>query len=528
MEFTYSGKYVSDKRRRLFSFLVLCFFAAITVFYLSLLNRQPIIGEDASAYILLGKSITSGQGYRSLWLVGVPPHTMVPFLFPLLLAAIIYFAGYNFLILKLFVTILGIFVLIFTYILVRRFIDKETALLVAVLTGICSQVIALSHSVMREIPYMLFSFIALLCATEYAREDKNSFGLSFGTILFLLLSYFTRYMGLCLVLAFLISLFLNRKNFAQKALLYKKINSVALFSFVPIGLWSLRNYLLRGARGFDYFAAYFRINDPFNPILKDFTVFDFIMRGIKGMYACIFYSIPETLVNVHFTHRTAFAFLLAFVFGYGLISSLIKERRTVDCYVVLYLICLFFWPWTQTSGFRFITPLAPFIFYYFIIGVRDLLLLLRIKSKVGNNIFALAIALLFILNLGHFSSRYARFIVKPKADNQAEVSYRAFLETCSWMKENTPSDAAVVSLVPRTLYLYSLRRSPDFLAVAVDKEELLAFIERSKPDYVLVDSISAETRRNLRPLVERRHDKFLFLYENGSNAVYTMVDGGRE
>ena|GEM_PF-6421656 len=524
MELTYNKKHVNNKKNRLFSFLVLCFFIAITIFYLSLLNRQPVIGEDASAYILLGKSIASGQGYRSLWLAGTPPHTMFSFMFPLFLSAIICFAGYNFLIFKLFVTILGILGLIFMYVLVKRFIDKETALLITVLTGICSQVIVLSRSVMREVPYMLFSVIALLYATEYAKEDKNSFGLCFGTILFLLLSYFTRDMGLCLILAFLVSLFLNRGKFTRKNLFYKKIGFIALFSFVPIGLWSLRNYLLRGAKGFDYLTTYFMINDPFNPTLKDFTFFDLIVRGIKGMYACIFYSIPEILVNTRFTHRSILAFLLAFVFGYGLIVSLVKKRRIIDCYVTLYLMCLFFWPWTQTSGARFIMPLVPFIFYYFIVGTKELLFLLRIRSGMRKFFFSLIIILLCTFNLGHYLGHYIYFAAKPEADNGRKASYGAFLEICDWIKENTPPDAVIMSFMPQTLYLYSLRRSPDFLTVAAGEKDLLGFIKEDAPDYVLIDGICVGIPKDLESLIKKRPDMFSLLHENEYNAIYVITD----
>lgn len=60
-------------------------FAALMVYGL---ERPFMIMGDSGVYILLAQAIAAGEGYRDFWLVGSPPHTTYPPVFPLLMTGI--------------------------------------------------------------------------------------------------------------------------------------------------------------------------------------------------------------------------------------------------------------------------------------------------------------------------------------------------------------------------------------------------------------------------------------------------------
>lgn len=143
----------------------------------------PFDGGDNLKYFYLSRSIQQGE-YRDIWSLGQPIHAKYPPLFPLMLSICPDYLCCKFLIFGLF--LLTVF---FAYKLFEELkLPKYTILLFA----LSPLLLQYSHWVLSEIPYLLFSILALLCFYQ------KKYGTAF---LFGLCAYFTRSIGLSLMIA---------------------------------------------------------------------------------------------------------------------------------------------------------------------------------------------------------------------------------------------------------------------------------------------------------------------------------------
>jgi hypothetical protein len=170
-------------------FLILLFFVLAGIVF----NFIPFDGGDNLKYFFLSRSIQQGE-YKSVWLPRNPLHAHYPPLFPILLSICPNYLCCKFLIFGMF--LLTIF---FSYQLFQELkLPKYTILLFA----FSPLLIKYSHLVLSEIPFLLFSILALL----YFYRKKWGFAFLFG-----LCAYFTRSIGLGLMVALTIGYY-NEKT----------------------------------------------------------------------------------------------------------------------------------------------------------------------------------------------------------------------------------------------------------------------------------------------------------------------------
>ncbi len=86
------------------SLRTLGYVAAVTFFVtlaLVCLDGDIKVQHDSGIYITLAKALSTGSGYREIFLEDVPPHTHYPPLFPLLLTPTVHFFGYHLVAMKM-------------------------------------------------------------------------------------------------------------------------------------------------------------------------------------------------------------------------------------------------------------------------------------------------------------------------------------------------------------------------------------------------------------------------------------------
>ena len=140
------------------------------------LGNQLELMHDSGVYVSLAYSLVSGEGYREIYEVGLPPHTKYPPVFPLLLAFVVYLFDVDFWAMRLLIIGLGVVALYAIYIFFRRLAGDKVALTVLVLTGVSPGIWFYSQSILSEIPYLLVSFVGLLCLEKYKDEPGHLFG----------------------------------------------------------------------------------------------------------------------------------------------------------------------------------------------------------------------------------------------------------------------------------------------------------------------------------------------------------------
>ena len=100
----------------------------LAIIYIRPLNGYLTSFGDNATYVLLGKSIAEGRGYRSIWSPGEPPHYHYPFFFPLLLSPIILLAGLSFLWMKGLVVFFALFAVCLSYVFSGFDLIMETSI----------------------------------------------------------------------------------------------------------------------------------------------------------------------------------------------------------------------------------------------------------------------------------------------------------------------------------------------------------------------------------------------------------------
>lgn len=154
----------------------------------------PFDGGDNLQYFFLSRSIQQGE-YRNIWLPESPLHTNYPPLFPLLLAVCPNYLCCKFLVFGLF--LLTVF---FAY---RLFGELNLPRYTVLLFALSPLLLQYSHWVLSEMPYLLFSILALLCF--YRRK----WGLMF---LFGVCAYFTRSIGISLMVGLMFGYLIQRRD----------------------------------------------------------------------------------------------------------------------------------------------------------------------------------------------------------------------------------------------------------------------------------------------------------------------------
>ncbi|MCD6219249.1 hypothetical protein J7K43_02560, partial [Candidatus Calescamantes bacterium] len=168
-------------------------FSIISLLYFLSLNSLFYTGGDNAHYLILAKSLSEGKGYRNINMPSSPPETSYPPLFPLILSPLVKLFGFSPLPAKILVTILGLS----TFWIFRKIFPPTPLFLHLIPWIIILNPLILEYSgvILSEIPYLLFS---LLCIYFVKRDNWN-----IATV-FLILSLFTRLIGISLLCAFVI------------------------------------------------------------------------------------------------------------------------------------------------------------------------------------------------------------------------------------------------------------------------------------------------------------------------------------
>jgi len=349
------------------------------------MDNSPPLSEDIPVYILLAKSLVDGTGYRDISFKHMPAHTGYPFVFPIILAPVVYFFGYNFLLIRILQLTFAIFSVCLTYVLFKQYVNDFSAFLISVLTGISFKLLLFSYKMVSEIPYLFFSLIALIYFEKYKQEDSwfSKTGIILG--IFILLSYFTRTIGITLIACCLLY-FVFEKRVENW---HKKFTVLAALILIPVIIWALRNFYV-GKNISPYLCEFISVNDWFDFDRKTTSIFDFGLRIAGNVYAYGFYAIPKIITGVEFSNRNFIAFFITIIVFTGFLIRLIKKRSIVEYYVTLYGLVLLMWAASSVIGVRYLVPIIPLIFYYFIIGLEKILE--KVIIKYGKNIFFLLLA----------------------------------------------------------------------------------------------------------------------------------------
>lgn len=252
------------------------------------------------------------MGYTEIFTPGLPPHVQFPPVFPLILTPIVHLWGYNFLLMHILVITLGVLAIWVIVILFTEYTGKYTALFIGLLTGTNHLILANQQEIVSEIPYLLFSLLAIYFVKYYSKKETILNPSLILASLFISITYLTRTIGISIYLAciffFIIELFYTE----HRIFIFKKGLALGILSIIPYLLWSFRNIKLKGSSSV-YLSSFFLI-DPYAPEMG-YIGFGDIFRRISDNLSLYKIAIGESFITFTRWNILIIPFLILTVIG---------------------------------------------------------------------------------------------------------------------------------------------------------------------------------------------------------------------
>lgn len=490
--------------------LLLFFF----LFYSLSLNNFLDSSGDNAKYIILAKALVEGKGYSDLNLPGNPPDTHFHPLLPVLLTPIIFFIGINFFAMKFLVTLMAIPTLYLIYYFFRKNNSENLSLALMVLVGVSPLFFSFSHQVMAEIPFLFFSFLSLIYFEKFLeKKSKIFFVLS---LVFVLLAFFMRMVGLTLFIALILFTFFKRRKINGKI-----IPLLFFIGLLLVSSWFLYGFMLSK----EHTPIYFKIVtvvDQRNADLGTMTTGSFFGRII---HHTVFYTstISSNLFygyNVVFTHqnplRHLFSPLICLIVLLGFVLSFLKRKTFAGTYFLVYFIPLLL---SGALGERYLLPVLPFIFYYFFTGFRLILNKFNYSFNLKQKAYHLIFFLLIFLSLIGSVQLLLQEINPNYIEEVQGKEWSNYMKAAEWAKQNTPENAVFVARKENNFFLFSERKTIRYF-FGSSSDIMIQGFEQNKADYIVVDEFSIETKKFLIPTIESNPSRFNLIKEIEGTKIY--------
>ena len=174
-------------------------------------------------------------------------------------------------------------------------------------------------------------------------------------------------------------------------------------------------------------------------------------------------------------------FAVPFFIGY------FKKNRNdslIKLYLAIYiLVCLLF----NVVISRYIIPVIPFLFLYFVIGYQRLLSILEHKVKHGRTVVGILFAVIVVLVFLPHAYKDVKHIEHEQAVYYYPPEWRGYFAMANWVRDNTPPDC-IISCRKQALFWLRARRKTIGYPFTKDKSKVLRYILTNRVDYVVLDT----------------------------------------
>ena len=512
----------------------------VAVLYLLTLNPNWKPTWDSATYITLGKSLITGHGYKYMGY----SHIKYPPVFPLLLSPIIGIFGYNYLLMRLMIVIMGISSIGMAYLICRRMSDskseknnqmltKVTAVSVMLLSAFSYPLLFEATRILSDIPYMFFSFLALIFIDKYSRTETYLNKTAYLTIVFILLSYFTRIVGLTLVAAAISYLFWRAKKADAVSMVSspwlnatKKVAFIGLIFIAFASAWMVRNQLLKNLLPSELREA---MSYERELILVEPSASQPEVAVWKDLVARVGSNLDYyegLMTNIIFAGRIKSRtgiLIISLILLCGFLARAIPNPTLIEFYTFFYVWIYLLWPSLQ--GERFLVPIIPFLFLYFLYFPKLIIdLIERVLKNIENikrKILIINSSVVAIVTLGLFYFNLSP-AVNVIADEHKTPYYQGvtadYINAILWVKENTPPDSVIVTDRAPWAYLLSGRKAFSFPWIPNTQEVIDSIAQNGVTHIIAIPWGYSETY--LTPTITAYPDKFTEIHRIGDSIIY--------
>jgi len=460
---------------------------ALAVAFSAIPNWPVGVFQDDGIYVVLGKALSSGEGYRYLNLPGAPYATHYPPGYPLFLAllwrlspefpqnvALFTFANTGFLALTAFVA--------FRFAQSRLELPTLGAAAVALAGSVSLPALSVGVFALSEPMFMALVIVVLLIAERAA--DRGSWGDALMAGVAAGALTMVRTAGVFVVPALALVLLMRRRYLAAVC----TVGAAAVF-VVPWNLWV-------AAHSGEVPAVLLGKYGPYNTWLTGAIrshgasfVWDVIARNARELYGVTWIMVTGSEASPRVLHVPA-ALAVATFLVVGAVR-LARRAPVTALYLAAYLAVVMIWPFEPT---RFVWALLPLFAAMLALGIGFVVRWRPSTSAMWlGRVAALAVAALLVAGFGLYNVNGARYGWR---DAVPAVTTARATPVVEWVRTNTkPTDVIAMEDDP-LIYLYTGRKAVPVGTFTPEEylkgqtytfatEQLRAIIASYRPTYVI-------------------------------------------
>ena len=447
------------------------------------------LGDNAS-YYMLGKALAGGEGFVNISKVTKTPNNHYPPGFPAYLSLGI-FMGMGITGLKLLNGLALLIAVGVLYFLSEKVTGSRMLSFVTALFTIFNfHILQYGSMLMSETLFMCLSLLALWFTVNSERMGDRKYILA---LLFGIAAYYTRSLGLALIVAITVHYGVQRK-WKEAGIYFGGFSLAAL----P---WFLRSQKLGGGS----YTRQLQMINPYRPELGKAGFGDYASRIWENFSRYISKEIPYSLFPGDMPDYQASSGIGSWVFGLVLVGLVIygalqlgKYRVLILGYLVFTFGILMLWPdvWV---GPRFMLPVIPVMYLGMLMGVNCVLRLLFSKANKEFKSGWLVVPVLFLLP--------SVAVLHEQAKTPLHPAWQNYYAMAAWLSQNEKPDVVVSCGKPALFHLYSGTYTSRF-AFSNDPESLIRELEAEQVDYVVLDQVYPNTIRYLLPAIQTYPERF--------------------
>jgi len=470
--------------------------------------QLSIIGDNAQ-FLTLAESLVKGRGYEYANFPYPAPSTKYPFGYPFLLAPLFLLFNYH--------TFIGykILTLLLTWgslYLVYKLFENENPLLsniVVLLTALNLLILEYSSLILSEIPYLFFSLWGLVL---FQKWEKNQNIRNFLVALLIIsIAYYMRSIGIVFGGALLLYFAVRREI---------KLLLIGIAVLIVLALpWNIWTQMHGGSSYFQILTS----KNPYSPYLGTVSASDMVQRAFFNFKGYFFSYIPEVYLPgfINFTKKLPqgqsifLGILLIVPLLVGYIVRLVRNRSLMEFYLLGYMGTLLLWPEVWLTN-RFLVGIVPFIIFYFLLGFREIPILLKWQSSISKPLLQFVFLILLIPTLwGQLNFQNTQTIYTP--------DWKNYFAAAEWVKNNTSPETIVACRKPYLFYIRSTRKTVKF-KLSRKAEEIINDFRKKNVDVLIYDGFfwSGTTRRYLGPVIRKYPNRFAVLKEYKNPSTYVL------
>ncbi|MEW6139328.1 MAG: glycosyltransferase family 39 protein [Thermodesulfobacteriota bacterium] len=457
--------------------------------FLLLISSSWRASPDSALYLELGESLASGKGY----VFNEEPHTYVPPGYPALIAVTAWlrpsFLGY-----RILMALTGICTAAAGYYLVKKLLDRDTALLVGGVFAVNHVLLCHSATTTSDVPFALVVLLSLHVLVRASAGEAGLAAVCFAGIM-CGLPPLVRVNGWGIPPAGAIFLFSSWRQRDTRA----RWTLTVLFlvaAIIPGTLWELHKLSLPQSfsEGTYFNAVVGRSLGTLVAIMRDasweyVSEMNFALTGL---------SIKTGVVELLVPTVVAIGALVALKRGERLFVPLVAIQM---CGLIL-----------SPAGSRYLIALLPGLYLFLGVGIVRILGWLGKRTnrrppgwiESRNIVIAFFSALIFV-NAAHNVIPILEARQAVQSGGAETIRDVPFFRAASWLKNNAPH-AVVLSMHPRVLHYLSGSKTVELVRSGVPEHEvwvnrtaeIRCLIQRTEPAFLFSDASNATMLASVR------------------------------